>query len=304
MSHQSSFNSSRFQLLARYTTHVRPTWRALPYLLERTFLAAIDDGCFSIAKGAAYSALLSFFPVLTSAATVLVMTGAQFVTGALTEVLKKVLPPGTESVVLAQFRARGQKSISLLIVALLLALWAAASVIKSLIQGFNAAYHIPRERSYFHETGMAILLVFLSAVPLLGASSLVLFGSQVETALRPDSALHPLAGTWRLLGVAGRYVVALSATVALTSILYFYGPYRRQRWSNVWRGAVLATVLWFLATKGFATYVRHIARYNVMYGSIGASIALLVWMYLMAAIAILGCEFNAEFERLSEAEEH
>jgi membrane protein len=67
---------------------------------------------------------------------------------------------------------------------------------------------------------------------------------------------------------------------------------------------VLATVLWFLATKGFATYVRHIARYNVMYGSIGASIALLVWMYLMAAIAILGCEFNAEFERLSAIEEH
>ena len=292
--------------LDRYTTHV-PTWRALPYLLRRTLLAAIDDGCFWISKGAAYSALLSFFPVLTSAATILVMTRADFVSATLSRALQTVLPPDTQQIVLTQFRARGQKSITLLIVALLLALWAAASVIKSLLQGFNAAYRIPRSRSFFHETGVAIGLVFLAAVPMLGASTLVLFGSQVERALlgisRVDPLLNPLAGLWLLLGVVGRYLVAFSATVALTSILYYYGPFRRQTWSGVWRGAVLATVLWLLATKGFASYARHIAHYNVMYGSVGVSIALLVWMYLMAAIAILGCEFNAEFERLSTAGE-
>ncbi len=65
----------------------------------------------------------------------------------------------------------------------------------------------------------------------------------------------------------------------------------------VWPGAVLATVLWLLATTGFGWYVRHVAHYNVMYGSIGAGIALLVWMYLLAAIALIGCEFNAAYER-------
>jgi membrane protein len=296
--------------LGRYTTHVRPTWRALPYLLQRTLLAAIDDGCFSIAKGAAYSSLLSFFPVLTSTVTILVMTRADFVSATLARALQTVLPPGTEKIVLdvlTQFRARGQKSITLLVVALLLALWAAASVIKSLLQGFNAAYRIPRSRSFFHETGVAIGMVFLAAVPMLGASALVLFGSQVERAMlgisRLDPMLNPLAAFWQLLGVLARYVVAFGATVALTSIIYYYGPYRRQTWGGIWRGAVLATVLWLSVTKGFASYARHIAHYNVMYGSIGGSIALLVWMYLMAAIAILGCEFNAEFERLSAIEE-
>jgi len=283
-----------------------PTWRALPFLLRRTLLAAIDDGCFSIAKGAAYSALLSFFPVLTSAATILVMTRADFVSATLSNALQTVLPPGTEGIVLTQFRARGQKSITLLIVALLLALWAAASVIKSLLQGFNAAYRIPRSRSFFHETGVAIGMVFLAALPLVGASALILFGNQAERALlgvaRLDPLLNPLAGFWQLLGVIGRYGVALGATVALTCILYYYGPYRRQTWNGVWRGALLATLLWLGVTKGFASYARHIAHYNVMYGSIGGSIALLVWMYLMAAIAIVGCEFNAEFERLSAME--
>jgi len=276
-------------------------------VLQRTVVASIDDGCFTIAKGAAYSALLSFFPVLTSVATVLVMTRAGFVSKTITDVLQKVLPPGSEGLVLAQFRARGQKSISLLIVALLLALWAASSVIKSLMQGFHAAYRIPRSRSFFRETGVAIGLVFLSAIPLIGASALVLFGEQAERAVvgisRLDPVLNPLAHVYQLVSLAGRYLLALGATVALTCILYYYGPYRRQRWSAVWRGAVLATILWFLATKGFATYVRHIGRYNVLYGSVGASIALLIWMYLISAIAILGCEFNAEFERLSGIEE-
>jgi len=279
----------------------------LPYLLHRTFIAAFDDGCFTIAKGAAYSAILSFFPILTSTATILVMARAQFVSNTLVDFLSNIVPPGTEQLVLDQFRKTGKKSITLLIVALLLSLWAATSVIKSLMEGFHAAYRIPRSRSFLRETGVGILLVFLSVVPLIGASALILFGSQVESAvlawIKVDPDLNPLAGTWQVVSRITRYLVAFGATVALTSTLYFYGPYRRQKWSAVWRGAVFATVLWLLATLGFGWYVRHIVSYNVMYGSVGASIALLVWMYLMAAISILGCEFNAEYQRLMSVED-
>ena len=91
-----------------------------------------------------------------------------------------------------------------------------------------------------------------------------------------------------------RYAVAFAATAAVTAILYFYGPYRKQRWSRVWPGAILATILWLLATVVFGWYVRNITNYNVLYGSVGTSIALLIWMYLLAAIALFGCEFNAE----------
>jgi membrane protein len=279
----------------------------LPYLLHRTLIAAFDDGCFTIAKGAAYSAILSFFPILTSTATILVMARAQFVVNTLVDFLSNIVPPGTEQLVLDQFRKTGKKSITLLIVALLLSLWAATSVIKSLMEGFHAAYRIPRSRSFLRETGVGILLVFLSVVPLIGASALILFGSQVESAvlawIKIDPDLNPLAGTWQVVSRITRYLVAFGATVALTSTLYFYGPYRRQKWSAVWRGAIFATVLWLLATLGFGWYVRHIVSYNVMYGSVGASIALLVWMYLMAAISILGCEFNAEYQRLMSVED-
>ncbi|HKD05267.1 MAG TPA: YihY/virulence factor BrkB family protein [Bryobacteraceae bacterium] len=280
---------------------MRQILRHLPFLLRRTLVASIDDGLFGIAKGAAYSALLSFFPVLTSAATILVQTGASYVQVNMEEFLAQILPPGTESVVMAQFRYRGQRPIALLVVAFALSLWAASSVIKSLIDGFNAAYRVPRNRSIFGHIGIGIALVFFSVIPLLGASALILFGGEAEqvvlSILKVDPLLNPLAGGWEIFTRIMRYGVAFGATVSLTAILYYYGPYRKQRWRAVWPGAIMATVLWLLATLGFGWYVKHVTNYNLLYGSVGTSIALLSWMYLLAAIALIGCEFNAEIER-------
>jgi membrane protein len=281
---------------------VRNVIRNLPYLLKSTLLAALDDGCFSIAKGAAYSALLSFFPVLTSAATILVQTRADFVARTMTQVLQQIVPPGSVDVVIDQFRVKGQRPLALLIFAAITSLWAASSVIKSLMEGFHAAYRIPRTRTFLHESGLAIALVLLAVVPIVVASALIVFGAEIEQAvmrsLAVDPILNPVAWLWQILSRLARYVVAFVAVSGLTASLYYYGPYRKQRWGFVWPGAILSTLLWLGATAGFGWYVRNITNYNVLYGSIGTGIALLVWMYVLAAIAILGCEFNAEYERM------
>jgi membrane protein len=277
--------------------------RQLLYVLRRALFASFDDGLFTIAKGAAYSALLSFFPILTTAATVLIQTDAKFVQDNVLSFLSRVLPPGTDELVLQQFHVRGQRPVALLVVAVLLSLWAASSVIKSLIDGFNAAYRVPRNRSMVAHSAIGLMLAILELIPLFLATSLILFGGAIEGAvsklIKVDPSLHPYAGGWELLWRGVRYLVAFAATASLTAILYFYGPYRKQRWHRVWPGAIMATILWFLATLGFGWYVRNITNYNVLYGSVGTSIALLIWMYLIAAIALFVCAFNAEYERLS-----
>ena len=279
-----------------------PTWKTFPYLLQRSVVAAADDNCFSIAKGAAYSALLSFFPVLTSAAAILLQTRAQFVHDTIESFLAQVVPPGTEDLVMRQFQARGTRPWLVLAVAALVSLWAASSVFKSLIEGFQAAYRVPRSRNFWQNTAVATSLVLVSAVPLVAASALLLFGTQVENAvlgwIKVDPLWNPWAWAWELLSRLARYAVALGTTILVTMLLYYFGPKRRQRFTALFPGAALAAVLWMLATNGFGWYVRHVAHYNVVYGSIGASIALLIWMYLVAAVALLGCEFNAEYERL------
>jgi membrane protein len=271
------------------------------WLLRQSLISSLDDGCFGYAKAAAYSALLSFFPVLTSAAAILVQTRAEFVASTLENFLNQIVPPGTEDLVVQQFRVMGERPAGFLIAAGVISLWAASGVIKSLIEGFQAAYRVPRNRDFFRQSGVAMSLVLLSAIPLVCASLLIVFGGQVERAvlnwMKVDPFLNPLAWVWQAASRVARYVLAFVTTITVTSSLYYFGPYRKQRWQFVWRGATLATFLWFFATLGFAWYVRHLARYNVMYGSIGAGIALLVWMYLIALIALFGCEFNACHER-------
>jgi membrane protein len=274
-------------------------------LLRRSVLAAFDDGCLSVAKGAAYSALLSFFPVLASAATILVQVRAEFVSRTIENLLSEVVPPGSEDLVVQQFRVSGSHPLGVLVVAGAISLWAASGVYKSLMEGFQTIYRVPRSRGVLQHNGVAMALVLGSAVPLLCASLLILFGGQVEQSvlrwLKLESEWTPLAGLWKFLSRLAQFLVAFACTATDTACLYYFGPYRKQRWRYVWPGALLATILWLLATLIFAWYVRNVAHYNVMYGSVGVVIALLVWMYLIAAIALIGCEFNAAYERSQKA---
>jgi membrane protein len=282
---------------------VELTWRGYLLTLRRYLISALENSSFSVAKAAAYSALLSFFPVLTAAATILVQTKAEYISRTITSFLFEVVPPGAEDLVRYQFTVKGQRPAHLLVLAAVLSVWAASGVVGSLMQGFQRAYRISKGRSIVRNVAISMALVVLSAIPLLGACGLILFGGYIDRVVMReiviDPTLSPVTGFWHQLTRVGRYGVAFGAAVAVTMLLYYFGPYRRQRWGGVWRGAVLATVLWMGATAGFGWYVRHLANYNVLYGSVGTSIALLVWMYLMSLIALLGCEFNAEYERVT-----
>ncbi|MGH7194280.1 MAG: YihY/virulence factor BrkB family protein, partial [Candidatus Saccharimonadales bacterium] len=144
---------------------------------------------------------------------------------------------------------------------------------------------------------MAMLLVFTSALPVLAASAVIVFGKRGESALIEWLGLTSGGRGWVLLaGQALRFTAATGSIVLANALIYYWGPNRRQVFRRVLPGAILATVLWLLATLGFGWYVRHVANYNVLYGSVGAGLALLVWMYVLALTVLLGCEFNAARE--------
>jgi len=285
------------------------------YLIEASFWARlgkvfkaaghnfIRDNCFGTAKAAAYSALLSFFPVLTTVAAILVQTRAEQVSHLVASFLYDVVPPGTEEVVRTLFVVHGQRPVSLLVGAVVLSVWAASGAMGSLMEGFRAIYHIPSGRPFLREQGMSILLVFVSAVPLWGASALIVFGTRAEGTFISWVGGAPeysdVRGFVSRGGQIAGFAVAIATLVLITALVYYFGPNRKQTFRTVLPGAALATVLWSVATLGFGWYVRHVANYNVLYGSVGAGLALLVWMYLLAVIMLFGCEFNAARESLS-----
>lgn len=270
-------------------------------LFRQACIASYEDNCFSIAKGAAYSSLLSFFPVLASIAAILAQVNAESVAHVFSRFLFEVVPPGTEDLVRAQFSVNGQRPIWLILSATGLSAWAASGAMISLMEGFQAAYRLPSGRPFLKQRAMALLLVLIAALPAVGSSALILFGARSEGSMLGWLGIGPeeeIKSWVALLGSLLRYGVALGATVLVTALLYCLGPNRPLKLRAVWPGAFLATFLWLAATSGFAWYVRNIANYRVLYGSIGAVIALVVWMYLLSLISLLGCEYNAVRERL------
>jgi membrane protein len=113
------------------------------HLLKTAATGTYENNCLSIAKGAAYSALLSFFPVITTFAALLVQARADAVAHTLASFLYEVVPPGTEDVVRDLFLVHGQRPNSLLAAAVVLAAWAASGAMISLMEGFHSTYHIP-----------------------------------------------------------------------------------------------------------------------------------------------------------------
>lgn len=271
-------------------------------ILRRSAVVTYRCGLMDIAKGAAFSALLSFFPVLTSLATILVQVNAQRASEAISKFLFEVVPPGTEDLVQYAFTARGSRPALLIVLATLLSIWAASDVVASLTQGFQAAYRTPSGRGFWQQRWRSILLVFLTLPPTILASILLVFGPNIESIVLKWAGLLgrevPLKGTLAIVSRSVNYLLAMAMLTVVTSWLYRFAPSLPKRWRRVWPGALVATVLWSLATTGFGWYVRNIATYNIMYGSIGAAIALLVWLYLLSLIALFGCAYNAESERL------
>lgn len=271
------------------------------WLLKRSLIACHEDGCFGVAKGAAYSAILSFIPILTALAAILVQVNAQRVSQIISQFLFIAVPPGTEDLVQYSFTIRGERPIHLLVLATILSVWAASGVMATMMEGFQAVYHLPSGRPFVKQRVVAILLVFMAAAPVILGSSLLVLGDRVEKGVLQELGVIPageqLRGWVVLVGIAARYLTSFSAIALAVAGLYYFGPNRRQRWSGVWPGALLATFLWLFATVLFAWYVRNIANYNVMYGSVGAVMAMLVWMYVLSVVGLIGCEFNAELER-------
>jgi membrane protein len=270
-------------------------------LCRQSFVCAYEDNCFGIAKGAAYSSLLAFFPILASIAAILTRANADSVARVFSRLLFQVVPPGSEELVRNQL-ATTQRPIWLIVGAVLLSTWAASGAIVSLMEGFEAAYRLPSGRTFLKQRAVAVFLVFVAALPAVGSSALIVFGARTEQWMLASLGLSPEAdvrtGVVLLFGLL-RYLLALAATVFVTALTYCLGPNRPLKLRAVWPGAFLATFLWLAATTVFAWYVRNIANYNVLYGSIGAVIALLVWMYLLSVIALVGCEYNAVRERLA-----
>jgi membrane protein len=139
---------------------------------------------------------------------------------------------------------------------------------------------------------ISFLLVVFALVPMTFSTLLVAFGSKIETTILFYTA-HEFSAYILLMWTCLRWLIATLTSIAVISLIYHNAVPRTQPWHSVIAGATLATGLWFSSTILFGFYLQHYSDYGVIYGSLGAAIALLVWMYMVSLVILIGAEFNA-----------
>jgi len=265
--------------------------RTLRLLWVSTWRAFQHDA-FATAKASAYSSILTFFPVLLIIGASLASwrKGGPYLRE-ISYALGSILPAGS-STATTYLKGTAKHPVGFLFTTSLITLWTASGVVISWMEGFRRCYELPKTWGLVKERFIAFGLVIFALVPMTFATVLVAVGSKFETRLL--SYIDPDFSAYILLLWGGmRWVIATLTSICVIALIYHNAVPRTQRWHSVLPGATLATALWFSVTIGFRAYLQHFGDFTTIYGSLGAGMALLVWMYMVSLVVLVGAELNA-----------
>ena len=249
-----------------------------------------------IAAGAAFFGLLALFPALAAAVALYGLFTDPATVGTHLDVLSGFAPAEARAILAEQLQritAAADASLGLgAIVAMLLALWSAAKGVKSLMAALDVVYHEREDRGFFklNLTAVLLTLAMLIVVPLSLAAVAVL-PAFVDRLPLPE--LAATAARWL------RWPLLAAVSVAAMTMLYRLGP-AHDRPKRSLPGAIVATVLWLIASALFSWYVSSFGSYNETYGSVAAMAVIMMWFWLSALAVLIGGEVNAELEGAQE----
>src|SRR5690606_14126218 len=176
----------------------------------------------------------------------------------------------------------------------LLALWAGSNVFNTLADTLNHAYDVTENRSWWKTRLMAIAMVMLSALVLGVGFVTLIAGRQIISFV---AGLAGLSSGQELAWTLVQYSVSVGLLIVLAFLTLYLLPNIRQRKRLVLAGSVVTTALWIGATMLFRIYVVNFGNYNQTYGTIGAVIVLLTWMYLSMLVVLIGGELTSELHK-------
>lgn len=248
-----------------------------------------DDDVLALASQLAYSLIFSFFPFLIFLMTLVGYSPIS--SGEVLIGLNKILPTNLleliHNTVVEVVDGRNSKLLSL---SLLLTVWSASSGFNAVIKGLNKAYDESEDRSIFKVQLISILCTFGLTFIIMLTMLLLVFGQVLWVYLSKRLGLSFMFNkVWNIV----RYTVMFLTTIFIFAALYHYTPSRRLTWKEAMPGAAFSAAGLVGVSLGFAFYVNNFANYSRFYGSIGAVIMLLTWLFLLSIVIIMGGELNA-----------
>jgi membrane protein len=265
--------------------------------LARTYTDVLRNHTMQMAAALSYYFVMSLFPALIFLSAVVAYLPVPDLFGQALGVMSRFLPPDSMGLVRRVLSDvitpnRG----TFLSFGLLGTLWAASGGFSATIEALNIAYEVKDDRPFWKTRPLAVALAFVTGALVLVALSVMVVGPRFGEWLA--SQLH-LSSLLVLLWPYIHWSIAIGFTVLAVEALYFLAPNVRQRFPATLPGAILAVGCWLALSFLLGIYFRHFASFNKTYGTLGAAIALMVWLYWTGFAMLVGAELNAELAKIS-----
>ena len=261
-------------------------------LALRSWRESNEDKVFGGAAELGYYFMLALFPMLIFLASLVgFLPGAQ---ASILDGLAKVAPADAMKLVQDTLEdVISHRSGGLLSFGILGTLWAASSGVESLIGTLNTAYDAKEKRSFWKIRLVAIALTIGLALLVIGGAVLIMISHKLTDWL---SASLGFGTAFSIISSVVGYAVGLTLLFIGVELLYYYGPNLKQSWKLITPGAVFAVIAIIVGSLLFSVYLRIAPSNSATYGSLGAVITLMLWLYLIGLALLLGGEINSEIE--------
>ncbi len=263
------------------------------YRIVSFFFKGLWQGSITTRAAAlSFTFFLALFPAIMFFFTLIPYVPIHGLQHTLLSMLKDVLPEATyaqasstiEDIVIRQHG-------NLLSIGFITAIYFSTSGINGIMRAFNNSIHVKETRPFFKQKAVALLLVVIVSVLAIIAIALVAGGSNFLHFLQREGIVKRHFIYYTLM--VCKWIIIVVLFFFVVSFIYFLGPAKHSRFRFISPGSTLATLLFILTSMGFDFYISHFSSYNKLYGSIGALIIILIWIYFNAIVLLIGFELNA-----------
>ena len=262
-------------------------------ILKRTFQQFSEDRLLTEAAGITFYALLALFPAVGALVSIYGLFADPATIGRHLELAAGFVPGGGMEIIEEQVRRITSKGDTALgfgaIIGLAISLWSANQAMKAVVDSLNVVYEEEEKRGFFHR--LAVTMAFT-----LGGILFVLLAVAAVVVLPVVLDFVGLGSLETVLSLA-RWPLLLVGIGLFLALVYRYGPSREKaKWRWVSWGSAFAALVWVAGSAAFSWYVSNFGNYNETYGSLGAVIGFMTWIWLSSTVVLLGAELDAEME--------
>jgi membrane protein len=254
-----------------------------------------EDNVMGLAAQMAFFFTMALFPFFILLAA---LAGMLPSTGLWTHVLRWVtlyLPESSQNFVFNTVAGLTHGRMKFLSIGVFSAAWAAAGGVFTLMSSLNVAYEVAETRKLWKRACLALITLLMVCLLFLGSFGVLTGGHLLATWISAHVTPGlPLPEVWRI----GHWLVSLVLLILGMAAIHYLLPNCKQRWRWVTPGALLAVAVWVPGSIAFNFYVNHIGSYNRIYGTLGAFMVLMVWIYIISLVVLIGAEINREIVKM------